>query len=138
MFKKYFLRFFILQFLDIDGTIEVIKLFFMNYFLFIFRNILRNDEKYLICKVNSGLTGWIWWIFKYLPVRLITRIFTSFLLEGHKVNPGSFIFITGISKVMSALLSHILYVLLRLEKKLNTRIIFKFSCLYILLCCFIM
>jgi len=89
MFKKYFLRFFILQFVDIDGTIEVIKLFFMNYFLFIFRNILRNDEKYLICKVNSGLTGWIWWIFKYLPVRLITRIFTSFLLEGHKVNPVS-------------------------------------------------
>ena len=46
-------------------------------------------KKYLICKVNSGLTGWIWWIFKYLPVRLITRIFTSFLLEGHKVNPVS-------------------------------------------------
>jgi len=36
-------------------------------------------------QVDSALTGWVWWIFEFLPFKYIERIFSSFLLEGQKV-----------------------------------------------------
>ncbi|XP_023326393.1 TBC1 domain family member 24 isoform X2 [Eurytemora carolleeae] len=65
-----------------DITCRALKPLALKY---IKKHISELERSFGRDKVNSGLTGWIWWIFKYLPVRLITRIFTSFLLEGHKV-----------------------------------------------------
>ena len=63
---------------------KMLKVGFRNFIVYLFARWTQNICK-PVCKVDTLLESWPWWLFEFLAPSHKSRVLDCYLMEGHKV-----------------------------------------------------